>query len=59
LADAFSEVGPHSRGQLQQNTDLNAPNWINVTNPVIPTNAYNQVILPNSGGNRFYRLALP
>ncbi|HEX5221701.1 MAG TPA: sialidase family protein [Verrucomicrobiae bacterium] len=46
---------------LQQNTDLTAVNWIEVTNaPVFNvTNLQNQVTLPISASNALYRLTTP
>ena len=43
---------------LQQNSDLTTTNWADVTNlPTLNlTNLKNQVILPLSGGGRYYRL---
>jgi hypothetical protein len=44
---------------LQQNSDLGALNWSNVTNAPTVMGDENQVILPLSPGNRFFRLKYP
>jgi GxGYxYP putative glycoside hydrolase C-terminal domain/Legume lectin domain len=43
---------------LQENADLTAANWVNVTNTAILTNNLNQVMVPATS-NMYYRLALP
>lgn len=43
---------------LQQNSDLTTTNWVNVANLNNITNGLNQVIVPVSGSNEFYRLRL-
>ena len=43
---------------LQQNPNLAASNWVNVTNAAILTNNLNQVAIP-AATNMYYRLALP
>jgi hypothetical protein len=43
---------------LQQNSNLNTGNWVNVTNPVNVINGQNEVIVPSNGTNAFYRLML-
>lgn len=45
--------------RLQQNSDLSATNWVNVTNGVMLTNGLNQVTMPMGGSDLFYRLLLP
>ncbi len=44
---------------LQQNQELAAPNWVNVTNPDVLANGSHQVIIPARDTNEFYRLILP
>lgn len=44
---------------LQQNSDLTATNWVNATNSVSVVVTNNEVILPQSNGNEFFRLKLP
>lgn len=44
---------------LQQNSNLASTNWITVTNQSLLVNGSNQVVLPASGSNLFFRLALP
>jgi hypothetical protein len=44
---------------LQQNSDLTTTNWTAVTNTPATANLQNQVILPPSAGNQFYRLKYP
>jgi hypothetical protein len=44
---------------LQQSTNLNGGTWTGVTNPIALVNGQNQVILPPSPVNHFYRLSLP
>ncbi|MDE3067320.1 MAG: hypothetical protein KGJ60_07180 [Verrucomicrobiota bacterium] len=45
---------------LQQTSDLNNANWVNVTNVTTLANGQNQAIVPASpSGNVFYRLSLP
>jgi hypothetical protein len=41
---------------LQESSSLNSGNWINVTNPVNVVNGQNEVIVPATGTNMFYRL---
>jgi hypothetical protein len=41
---------------LQQNNDLTATNWIDVTNAVGVVGEQNQVIMPPTSSNNFYRL---
>jgi hypothetical protein len=43
---------------LQQNTDLTTTNWQNVANPVNVVSGQNQVVVPLSGNNQFFRLML-
>jgi hypothetical protein len=54
----FSWLVPSMDFLLQENPDLNTPNWTDVTNtPALNlTNVLNQVIVPSPIGNRFYRL---
>jgi hypothetical protein len=44
---------------LQQNANLTTANWLNVTNQNILTNGLNQVTIPETRSNLFYRLVLP
>ena len=44
---------------LQQNSDLTTTNWTVTTNTPAITNFQNQVILPPTNGNQFYRLKYP
>ena len=44
---------------LQQNSDLTTTNWTVATNTPAITNFQNQVILPPTNGNQFYRLKYP
>jgi hypothetical protein len=52
---------PSTNFMLQQNSDLSTSNWMTVTNsPAFNlTNLQDQVILPPSASNSFYRLATP
>jgi hypothetical protein len=58
---ALSWVIPSTNFVLQQNFDLTATNWTDVTNPPLLnlTNLQDEVTLPLTGGNCFYRLATP
>jgi hypothetical protein len=43
---------------LQQSSQLNSTNWVNVTNAVVASGYYNQVtVSPPQNGNAYYRLA--
>jgi hypothetical protein len=44
---------------LQQNSDLTTTNWQTVTNAPTPGNFQDQVMLPVTAGNGFYRLKYP
>jgi hypothetical protein len=44
---------------LQQSSMLNSTNWVNVTNAVMQSGYYNQVTLPSSPANTYYRVANP
>ena len=57
----LSWLMPSANFVLQQNSDLITANWTDVTNTLILnlTNLQNQVFLPMSGSNSFYRLATP
>jgi hypothetical protein len=44
--------------ELQENSDLTTTNWVNVTNQVYLTNGLNQVTVPLTSSNQFYRLIL-
>ncbi|MDB6122655.1 MAG: Legume lectin beta domain protein [Pedosphaera sp.] len=44
---------------LQQNTAVDTASWVKVTSPVTLIDGQNQVVVPITGGNRFYRLSLP
>lgn len=54
----LSWVVPSTNFVLQQNADLTATNWSNVTNPPVLnlTNLQNQATLPAPPGNAFFRL---
>ena len=43
---------------LQENSDLQTTNWVTVTNAPTLVNGQNQLMLPPSAGNGFYRLRL-
>ena len=45
--------------QLQANTSLATTNWVTVTNTPVTVASNNQVVLPTSASQVFYRLALP
>jgi hypothetical protein len=55
----LSWIIPSTNFVLQQNLDLNTPNWSDVTNPPVLnlTNLEEQVTLPATNGSVFYRLA--
>lgn len=57
----FSLTWPSLTGafQLQRSSDLTGGNWINVTNPLSLINGMNQVVVPATSSNQFYRLVLP
>ncbi|HLX72890.1 MAG TPA: hypothetical protein VKV04_24970 [Verrucomicrobiae bacterium] len=42
--------------QLQQNTNLSAANWSNVTSPVVLSNGMNEVLVSPTNASTFYRL---
>ncbi len=44
---------------LQQNSKLNTTNWVNLPNPPVIVNGQNQIALPLTATNEFYRLKLP
>jgi hypothetical protein len=44
---------------LQQNPNLNTTNWVNLTNQAVILNGQNQITLPLTRTNQFYRLKLP
>jgi hypothetical protein len=50
---------PSTGFSLEQKTNLVTANWTSVTNPVSIVGSENQVIIPLSAGNRFYRLRNP
>jgi hypothetical protein len=50
---------PSTGFSLQQNKFLGTANWLPVSDPVNVVGSENQVIILNSGGNRFYRLTNP
>jgi len=45
--------------QLQANTSLATTNWVTVTNTPVTVASNNQVVLPATASQVFYRLALP
>lgn len=55
----LSWIIPSTNFVLQQNLDLNTPNWLNVTNPPVLnlTNLQDEVTLPATNASSFYRLA--
>jgi DNA/RNA endonuclease G (NUC1) len=46
-------------GFLQQNSNLTTTNWVNVTNAANVGSGQNQVILPTSSENNFFRIMYP
>jgi hypothetical protein len=44
---------------LQQNTVVDTATWVTVNSPITLVNDQNQVVVPITGGNKFYRLSLP
>ena len=52
----ISWPAPSTGFVLQQNPDLTSTNWTSVTNAVNPTNGFNQVVVPLSSDNEFFRL---
>jgi hypothetical protein len=44
---------------LQQNSKLNTTNWVNLPNQPVIVNGQNQITLPLTATNEFYRLKLP
>jgi hypothetical protein len=50
---------PSSGFVLQQNSDLGTTNWVNVTNAANFVGGQNQVLIPPSAGNDFFRLYHP
>jgi photosystem II stability/assembly factor-like uncharacterized protein len=58
---AVAWIIPSTNFVLQQNSDLTTTNWTDVTNtPVLNfTNLQNEVTLPLTGSNAFYRLKTP
>jgi Concanavalin A-like lectin/glucanases superfamily/PA14 domain/Bacterial lectin/Bacterial Ig-like domain len=44
---------------LQQNTAVDTPTWVNVNSPITLVGDQNQMVVPITGGNKFYRLSLP
>jgi hypothetical protein len=44
---------------LQQNADLNTPNWVAVPQPVTDNGTHRFIIVNPPAGNRFYRLFKP
>ena len=55
----ISWPGPSTDFTLQQNSNLNSTNWVNVTPTPIVTNGLNQVIVSPPVGTQFYRLEFP
>jgi len=54
----FSWLIPSTNFVLQQNLDLTATNWTDITNTHVLnlTNLQNQIFLPLPASNSFYRL---
>ena len=46
-------------GFLQQNSNLTTTNWVNVTNSAVVVGGQNQIILPTSSENNFFRIMYP
>jgi DNA/RNA endonuclease G (NUC1) len=46
-------------GFLQQNSNLTTTNWVNVTNAANVVGGQNQIILPTSSENNFFRIIYP
>jgi len=44
---------------LQSATDLLTGTWANVTNSIMVTNGFNEVLVSPAVGNNYYRLTLP
>jgi hypothetical protein len=45
--------------KLQENSSLTTANWTDVTNTVVPVGGENQVNIPPSAGQKYYRLKYP
>jgi len=58
-AVVISWPGPSTDFHLQQNSDLNPTNWVNVTATQTNANGQNQVIVSPPLGTQFYRLKFP
>ena len=43
---------------LQESSSMNSPNWMNVTNAPVTVHGTNEVIVPYTGGQMYYRLEL-
>ena len=43
--------------QLQQNSNIESANWTTATASMVTTNGQNQVIVPTTSGQSFYRLS--
>ena len=55
-AVVISWPAPSTGFSLQQNSNLNPANWVNVTNTPVVANGLNQVIVSAPAGRQFYRL---
>jgi hypothetical protein len=53
---ALSWAAPAAAFDLQQNSDLAKTNWVTLTNPAVTIASRNQVVLPQTMVNTFYRL---
>jgi len=52
----FSWPTPTAAFLLQQNSSLDSPGWMTLTNVPATTASKNQVLIPVPGGTMFYRL---
>jgi IPT/TIG domain len=52
----ISWAAPSTGFVLQQNSDLTTTNWANMTNAVNSDGSLNQIVIPFSTGNNFFRL---
>jgi len=55
----ISWSSPSTNFVLQQETNLAATNWANVTNTVNSGGGFEQIVLPSAPGNTFFRLVAP
>jgi hypothetical protein len=55
----FTWPTPNAGYRLQANSSLNSTNWVTMTNQPATVASNNQIVLPITAGNKFYRLTLP